>query len=636
MTCLTGKNDICSKLKESLSIRRRTKLDKLCGINQSENQEEHLTEPPIRITEIRDRSLAPSSSHLDRFLTNVRAAVDNRIAEILVEDIGPEENLHGINALPIDSPLLLIDVVNDVENINESGYEGRVVRDEIATPNETSEGNITAQVRSAETTTYEGEPVCLGIINDWVYSEGLHAVVNLSSRTLTEAENSLLSKGLPFCPTPAGIDTYTLKKDVLEYVRRIRLREYFYKDDDVDGNFLDLPAFRKKSHWCSENNRDLSLEAYATALENKNFEGNFNSKNYRNFTIGEQRALETLRKYDDIVIKQADKGSGMVIMDRTRYVAEGMRQLSDERVYVALNTDPTSDMAKKVTNRIRKARDDGCISDSTLEYLLVNSAAKAGRFYLLPKIHKKGCPGRPVFSGCNTPTERISEFVDHHLKPLVSSIPSFVKDTNDFLHKLLDMETLPEGAILVTLAAVGLYPHIPHAESLEAIRHALNERENPEMPTGLIVDLAELVLKNNNFGFNGNHYLRTLGTMIGTKMAPAYANLFMDRLERQLISDASVNPYLWLRYTDDIFMVWTGSEEELSEFLNYINEAHATIKFTWTWSRERVNYLDVQVMNTNAKLRRSCIQNQQINISFFLILRVIREDVNRASHMLKR
>ena len=48
--------------------------------------------------------------------------------------------------------------------------------------------------------------------------------------------------------------------------------------------------------------------------------------------------------------------------------------------------------------------------------------------------------------------------------------------------------------------------------------------------------------------------------------------------------------------------MWTGSEEELSEFLNYINEAHATIKFTMTWSRERLNYLDVQVINTNGKI----------------------------------
>ena len=85
----------------------------------------------------------------------------------------------------------------------------------------------------------------------------------------------------------------------------------------------------------------------------------------------------------------------------------------------------------------------------------------------------KGCPGRPVISGCNTPTEKISEFVDYHLKPLIASIPSFVKDKNDFLHKLVDIDTLPEGAIKVSIDVVGLYPHIPHDEGLDAIRHAL-------------------------------------------------------------------------------------------------------------------------------------------------------------------
>ena len=323
--------DICGKLKESLTIRRRTKLDKLCGITQSASQEVHQTETPSGVREILDRPLAPSSSQIDSFLTEVHIEMDNKRSQILVEDIGPEENLHGINPLPIDSPLLVTDVVNDVRGLNESGFEQWGVRDEVVTPNETSEGNITAQVRSAEPTNAR-EPVCLGIMDDRAYSEGLHVVVNLSSRTLTEAENSLLSKGLSFCPTPAGIDTYTLEKDVLEYVRRIRLREYYYKDDDIDGNFSDVPAFRKKSHWCPEKNWDVFLEAYASALERKFFEGNFNSKNYRNLTIGEQRALEALRKYDDIVIKQADKGSGVVIMDRTRYVAEAMRQLSDDGV----------------------------------------------------------------------------------------------------------------------------------------------------------------------------------------------------------------------------------------------------------------------------------------------------------------
>lgn len=137
-------------------------------------------------------------------------------------------------------------------------------------------------------------------------------------------------------------------------------------------------------------------------------------------------------------------------MDRARYRGEGMRQLADGRVYVSLETDPTADMIKKINERVHKACLHGHISESTLEYFMINSNVKAGRFYLLPKLHKEDCPGKPTISRCNMPTEKISEFIDYHLKPLATAIPSDVKDTNDSLKKFQDIGTLPENAILVT------------------------------------------------------------------------------------------------------------------------------------------------------------------------------------------
>ena len=101
---------------------------------------------------------------------------------------------------------------------------------------------------------------------------------------------------------------------------------------------------------------------------------------------------------------------------------------------------------------------------------MVSDDARPGRFYLLPKIHKPGCRGRPVVSGCSTPTEKISEFLDHKLVP---EVESYVKDTNDFLRKLGEIGELPEGTILCTIDVVGLYLHIPHYEGIEAVKEAL-------------------------------------------------------------------------------------------------------------------------------------------------------------------
>lgn len=102
----------------------------------------------------------------------------------------------------------------------------------------------------------------------------------------------------------------------------------------MDGDFSDVPAFRKKSNWCPERNRDLALEAYAVALERKILESNLNKRTYRNLTKEEQEALKNLKRYEDIVIKQADKGSAVVVMDKNRYIREAMRQLNDGEVCV--------------------------------------------------------------------------------------------------------------------------------------------------------------------------------------------------------------------------------------------------------------------------------------------------------------
>ena len=52
-------------------------------------------------------------------------------------------------------------------------------------------------------------------------------VVNISSRILTQAEVSLLSKGLKFYPTPKERDWSAIKRDVKEFGRKIKCKEYF-------------------------------------------------------------------------------------------------------------------------------------------------------------------------------------------------------------------------------------------------------------------------------------------------------------------------------------------------------------------------------------------------------------------------
>ena len=111
--------------------------------------------------------------------------------------------------------------------------------------------------------------------------------------------------------------------------------------------------------------------------------------------------------------------------------------------------------------------------------------------------------------------------MDHHLNPLVKKIPSYVKDTNNFLLKLQRINDLPPESLLVTLDVTFLYTNIPHQEGLDACREMLNTQEVLDPPTDEIIHLASTILKKKNFSFNSLHYLQKQGTVMGTQMARA-------------------------------------------------------------------------------------------------------------------
>ena len=80
---------------------------------------------------------------------------------------------------------------------------------------------------------------------------------------------------------------------------------------------------------------------------------------------------------------------------------------------------------------------------------------------------------------------------------------SYTKDSGDFINKIKNLQNISEGAILVTANVVGLYPGILHKGGLNVLREALNNRENKHIPTDNLLKMAEFVLKNNFFEYNG-------------------------------------------------------------------------------------------------------------------------------------
>ena len=514
-----------------------------------------------------------SAENLNREVNRTNAVNNDSDDNRKSVDSNINENTNNVEILVNDENLDNVDNLNSDENRN--NVENRI-----------SEDNVNSEENPVRTINSESERLTGKFVSN--------NVVNLSKKVLTESEISVLSKGLKFSPTPKELDRSQLKQDLEAFGRRLRLR-WFYREED-DAPEISIKSFKVPSKF-NPKNVDAAIEIYLSHLEEKIMSIQSQGSNYSNLPVSEQEALRNLSSDRSIVIKPADKGSGVVVWDREDYLREAGSQLSNQEVYEECKSDPLPGLQKLISTVLNDLKLKKEIDGKTLEYLMINDP-KLGKFYLLPKIHKRlhAVPGRPVISNCGYVTERISAFLDFHLQPLAKQVKSYIKDTNDFLCKLKDLPPLPDDAILCTIDVVGLYPSIPHDQGLEAMKKALEGRMDKSVSTESLVKLADIVLKNNFFEHDSKIFHQKQGTAIGTKFAPSYAILFMGDFEEQALDGYHLKPWVWWRYIDDIFLVWEHGEESLMEFIEYLNSIHPSIKFTSKFSRESIEFLDVLVI----------------------------------------
>ena len=191
-----------------------------------------------------------------------------------------------------------------------------------------------------------------------------------------------------------------------------------------------------------------------------------------------------------------------------------------------------------------------------------------GNLNLRSKIHKHlfDVPGWPVISNCGTATEKVSEFLDHVLKLIMQQKGSYIKDSGDFIKKLKEIKKVANDAIMVMADVFGHYPIIRHDVGLEALRKTLDERVNKKMVLRTLIKWQNLFWKittlnlmvklNNNF----------LATAIGTKFAPPYTCIFMEKVETEFLESQVYRLLVWFRYIGDVFLLEAMVKKSLGHF----------------------------------------------------------------------
>ena len=127
---------------------------------------------------------------------------------------------------------------------------------------------------------------------------------------------------------------------------------------------------------------------YLSEIEEEILKINEEAKNYPNLSKEERQALKKLIEDKNIIIKPADKGSAIVIWDKEDYLKECNEQLRNTNVYEKCGQFQPKELNKKIKSVLSRMLSRKEIDKEIMESL-IKKKPQLGRFYLLPKIHKR-------------------------------------------------------------------------------------------------------------------------------------------------------------------------------------------------------------------------------------------------------
>lgn len=436
-------------------------------------------------------------------------------------------------------------------------------------------------------------------------------VVNLSNYTLNEAENKLLDKGLRFIPSIKKIKMDEILNSKERLIRSLKIKDFF---KDKPSNNIKKP-FQFQSTWTppwSKLSGDTMETIHRINLETNQLlqcipgttDGSLILPGQSNLDAYEKEALDSLKNNKEIIIKSADKGGAIVILDKPAYIIEANRQLNNSKYYRRLdhpiyhkNIDKINDIVKGLLNK-------GYINEKQFKYLSADTNNVRPRiFYLLPKIHKKAeswpqpgkmPEGRPIVSDCASESYNISEYLDSFIAPHSVKHPAYLKNTYDFINKVQN-QTVHKNSILVTGDVSSLYTNMNLDRILMIVKDTFEKFPDDKRPDKELLKLLDITLKNNDFEFNGTFFLQIHGTAMGKKYAPSLANLYLQYFDHMAMTGFKIKPILYKRFLDDIFFVWPSTMADLEEYNKYLNSLIPDIKLTFSPDDNQVNFLDTTV-----------------------------------------
>ena len=100
-------------------------------------------------------------------------------------------------------------------------------------------------------------------------------------------------------------------------------------------------------------------------------------------------------------------------------------------------------------------------------------------------------------------------------------------------------------------------------------------------------------------------------------LSPVLANMYMEYFKEMPFGSTSLRPSMWLRYVDDIFVLWPH-QEDVQKLLDHMNLIQPSIQFPMEKEQDnKLLFLDILVTCTEQGFRSSVYHKPTFTRQYF-------------------
>ncbi|CAM4955562.1 unnamed protein product [Rotaria socialis] len=330
-----------------------------------------------------------------------------------------------------------------------------------------------------------------------------------------------------------------------------------------------------------------------------------------------QRDLQTMKlirrklKKSQLLLRETDKGGNLYVAHLNEFEQKAADYRLKTGAYEELSSSPIEEILSKVTRLLNDLHaKPSQISPAQYKKMIPSRlTVELAYMYYNPKTHKNPITLRPIMNTIHAATTGISRFLDQSIRPLfdMHAQPRPIIDGGHLLRQLepyVRNGHLKPTTLFCTADITNLYTMLPQDESLKILEEFLLEYHYEKVQgisIKVILQLADLVLKETAFVDGNKFYRQIIGGAMGSPFTLTLANIFMWKWEKNAICGALEPHEIYGRYIDDIFFTFNEPKTKIEAVIKKANDFHPNIKLEANIG-SCVSFLDLLIDNKNGVL----------------------------------